>query len=142
MNPRASNERCHGIIQFCDGPNRGAASVGYSDKPRAILNMSVNEQLGLVDKYFTEVGLKNKGSAGLEDLYLSVLKPTARDQTANNVDLQISGQQAKVLYTGPNGQGAITRESIRSGLIQHSQTVLARSSISPEIFQTLKVAKY
>ena len=26
MNPKASNSRCHGIIQFCDGPDRGAAS--------------------------------------------------------------------------------------------------------------------
>ena len=30
LNPRASNGSCHGIIQFCDGPNRGAASVGFA----------------------------------------------------------------------------------------------------------------
>ena len=48
MNPRASNQRCHGIIQFCDGPARGAASAGYADNARAILGLSVYEQLNLV----------------------------------------------------------------------------------------------
>ena len=30
LNPKATNERCHGIIQFCDGPARGAATVGFA----------------------------------------------------------------------------------------------------------------
>ncbi len=34
MNPRASNQRCHGIIQFCDGSDRGAATAGYAANPR------------------------------------------------------------------------------------------------------------
>ena len=29
MNPKATNNRCHGIIQFCDGPDPGAASAGF-----------------------------------------------------------------------------------------------------------------
>ena len=33
MNPKASNNRCHGIIQFCDGPDRGAASAGFGANP-------------------------------------------------------------------------------------------------------------
>ena len=33
MNPKASNSRCHGIIQFCDGPDRGAASAGFGLPP-------------------------------------------------------------------------------------------------------------
>ena len=36
MNPQASNGSCHGIIQFCDGANRGAAAVGLKNNPRAI----------------------------------------------------------------------------------------------------------
>jgi hypothetical protein len=51
MNPRASNGSCHGIIQFCSGGNRGAASAGYADNPKEILSLSVMDQLDLVDRY-------------------------------------------------------------------------------------------
>ena len=142
MNPRASNDSCHGIIQFCDGPNRGAASVGYANKPRTILDLSVNDQLALVDRYFTEVGLKNKGPMGLEDLYLSVLKPSAREELAENVNLQIPGKQAKALYVKQGNTGAITRESIRNGLIEHSHAVLGTVPKSRIDLQALKVASY
>ena len=37
MNPKATNNSCHGIIQFCDGPERGAASAGFGNNPKAIL---------------------------------------------------------------------------------------------------------
>jgi hypothetical protein len=89
MNPRASNQRCHGIIQFCDGSNRGAASAGYADNPKAILGLSVYQQLHLVDKYFDDVGLKNSGKSGLDDLYLSVLMPSARSEVRTDVALPI-----------------------------------------------------
>jgi len=120
MNPRASNERCHGIIQFCDGPSRGAATAGYAKNPKAILNLSVHSQLDLVDKYFDEVGLKNKGPAGLEDLYLSVLNPASRAQNSATMPLNIPGAQARDLHVGGDTDKPITRQSIRFGLLQNA----------------------
>ncbi len=120
MNPRASNERCHGIIQFCDGPARGAATAGYAKNPKAILNLSVHSQLDLVDKYFDEVGLKNKGPAGLEDLYLSVLNPASRAQNSATTPLNIPGAQARHLHVGGDTDNPITRQSIRFGLLQNA----------------------
>jgi hypothetical protein len=120
MNPRASNERCHGIIQFCDGPSRGAATAGYAKNPKAILNLSVYSQLDLVDKYFDEVGLKNKGPAGLEDLYLSVLNPASRAESSATRPLNIPGAQARDLHVGRDTDNPITRQSIRFGLLQNA----------------------
>ena len=120
MNPRASNERCHGIIQFCDGPARGAATAGYAKNPKAILNLSVHSQLDLVDKYFDEVGLKNKGPAGLEDLYLSVLNPASRAESSATRPLNIPGAQARDLHVGGDTDNPITRQSIRFGLLQNA----------------------
>jgi hypothetical protein len=126
MNPRASNQRCHGIIQFCDGPARGAASAGYAANPKAILDLSVHKQLSLVDKYFDDVGLKNQGPAGLEDLYLSVLNPASRAQTRSNAPLNIGGQQARALYVDSDTSAPITRQSIRQGLLQNAATRLGQ----------------
>jgi len=120
MNPRATNQRCHGIIQFCDGPGRGAASAGFADNPKAILAMSVQQQLGLVDKYFDDVGLKNQGPAGLDDLYLSVLHPASRSQSMITAALNIPGAQARQLYVGGDASAPITRQSIRQGLLQNA----------------------
>ncbi len=124
MNPRASNQRCHGIIQFCDGPSRGAASAGYGANPKAILDLSVHKQLSLVDKYFDDVGLKSQGPAGLEDLYLSVLNPASRAQAQSNAPLNIQGQQARALHVGSDTAAPITRQSIRQGLLQNAATRL------------------
>jgi hypothetical protein len=126
MNPRASNQRCHGIIQFCDGPARGAASAGYGANPRAILDLSVHKQLSLVDKYFDDVGLKSQGPAGLEDLYLSVLNPASRAQSQANAPLNIGGQQARALHVGSDTSAPITRQSIRQGLLQNAATRLGQ----------------
>ncbi len=120
MNPRASNQRCHGIIQFCDGPARGAASAGFGANPRAILDLSVHKQLSLVDKYFDDVGLKSKGPAGLEDLYLSVLNPASRSQSRADAPLNIPGPQARSLHVDRNSAAPITRQSIRQGLLQNA----------------------
>ena len=120
MNPRASNERCHGIIQFCDGPARGAATAGYAKNPKAILTLSVHSQLDLVGKYFDEVGLKNKGPAGLEDLYLSVLNPASRAENSATRPLNIPGAQARDLHVGGDTDNPITRQSIRFGLLQNA----------------------
>ena len=125
MNPRASNQRCHGIIQFCDGPARGAASAGYGTNPRAILDLSVYQQLSLVEKYFADVGLKNQGPVGLEDLYLSVLNPASRSATQATTPLNIQGKQARVLHTDSNTEAPITRQSLRQGLLQNAAERLA-----------------
>jgi hypothetical protein len=120
MNPRASNQRCHGIIQFCDGPARGAASAGYAANPKAILDLSVHTQLGLVDKYFDDVGLKNQGPAGLEDLYLSVLNPASRAENKIDAPLNIPGPQARSLHVDSDSSAPITRQSLRQGLLQNA----------------------
>lgn len=116
MNPRASNQRCHGIIQFCDGPSQGAAGVGYAQAPKSILNLSVYQQLHLVDVYFDKVGLKKQGPVKLDDLYLAVLHPAARTETRPEAPLVIAGTQAQALYEGRNTQAPITRNSIIQGL--------------------------
>ena len=126
MNPRASNQRCHGIIQFCDGPARGAASAGYGANPKAILDLSVHKQLSLVDKYFDDVGLKSQGPAGLEDLYLSVLNPASRAEAQGNAPLNIGGQQARALHVGSDTSAPITRQSIRQGLLQNATARLGQ----------------
>ena len=120
MNPKASNSRCHGIIQFCDGPDRGAASVGFGQNPKAIMNKSVLQQLDLVAKYFDDTGLKNMGPAGLDDLYLTVLTPAARQETRQQANLNIPGNQAAHLYVNRDVRAGITRQSILQGLHQNA----------------------
>ena len=125
MNPQASNGNCHGIIQFCDGANRGAASVGFKDNPRAILGMGLLQQLDLVDKYFAQAGLRVKGPPiGLDDLYLTVLTPAARQETRPDAPLPIAGPQARYLHVGQDTRAPITRNSILAGLHQLTQALL------------------
>jgi len=142
MNPRASNQRCHGIIQFCDGPARGAASAGYAANPRAILDLSVHKQLGLVDKYFEDVGLKNKGPAGLEDLYLSVLNPAARSETQPTAALKIPGIQSSYLYEGRDTGAQMTRQSIRQGLLKNATERLGQMLAPSPRLQAMRASKY
>jgi hypothetical protein len=120
MNPKATNNRCHGIIQFCDGPDRGAATAGFASNPKAILGHSVLQQLTMVEKYFDENGLKSMGPTNLDDLYLTVLTPAARREKAPNADLNIAGTQAKKLYVNRDPSTFITRNSIVQGLHQHA----------------------
>ena len=120
MNPKASNSRCHGIIQFCDGPDRGAASVGFASNPKAILQQSVLQQLDMVSKYFDDTGLKNFGPAGLDDLYLTVLTPAARQETRRDVGLNIAGPQAPSLHANRDTRSPITRTSLLQGLHQNA----------------------
>ena len=134
MNPKANNGRCHGLIQFCDGPNRGAASVGYKDNPKAILDLSVLDQLDLVGKYFEETGLKNFGKtrpASLDDLYLTVLTPAARRERGLNTDLDIAGQQAASLREGGDPAAPITRASLLQGLRQNARSKLSAAIAPP-----------
>ncbi len=120
MNPQASNTRCHGIIQFCDGPDRGAAEVGFGKAPKSILGLSVYQQLHLVDTYFDKVGLKKEGPVPLDELYLAVLQPAARGEKRPEEPLGIPGKQAKYLYEGRDPQGPMTRSSIAQGLMQNA----------------------
>jgi len=120
MNPQASNSRCHGIIQFCDGPDRGAAGVGFGKEPKSILGLSVYQQLHLVDTYFDKVGLKKEGPVPLDELYLAVLQPAARGEKRPEEPLGIPGKQAKYLYEGRDPQAPMTRSSIAQGLMQNA----------------------
>lgn len=142
MNPRASNQRCHGIIQFCDGSNRGAASAGFADNPKAILGLSVYQQLHLVDKYFDDVGLKNKGKSGLDDLYLSVLMPSARSEVRTDVALPIGNNQARALYEGRDTSAPMTRESILHGLRKNAADRLGQSEPASGRLQAIRTAAY
>ena len=126
MNPKASNQRCHGIIQFCDGPNRGAATVGFAQQPRAILGLSVYQQLSLVDTYFQEAGVGKQGPASLDDLYLSVLQPAARQEKLPHAPLPILGPQARDLHVGADTRQAITRQSIVQGLLKNTRDKLGQ----------------
>ena len=120
MNPQATNTRCHGIIQFCDGPARGAAEVGFGQSPKSILGLSVYQQLHLVDTYFEKVGLKKEGAVPLDELYLAVLQPAARGEKRPQEPLGIPGKQAKYLYEGRDPQAPMTRTSITQGLMQNA----------------------
>ncbi|MEO0029642.1 MAG: hypothetical protein RJB45_1683 [Pseudomonadota bacterium] len=122
MNPQATNTRCHGIIQFCDGPARGAAEVGFGKAPKQILGLSVYQQLHLVDTYFDKVGLKKEGQGPvpLDELYLAVLQPAARGEKRPEEPLGIPGKQAKYLYEGRDTEAPMTRVSIAQGLVQNA----------------------
>ena len=73
-----------------------------------------------MDKYFEEVGLKNQGSNGLEDLYLSVLRPASRSEGPAGTALNIPGLQSNYLHVGRDTSAPITRQSIRQGLLQNA----------------------
>jgi hypothetical protein len=127
MNPKASNGHCHGVIQFCDGPARGAASVGFRDNPKAILGVPLLQQLDLVERYFTQVGLGTDSAQAplsLDDLYLSVLMPAARSEKRRDVALDIPGTQASYLHVDRDRQKPITRNSLVAGLYAHTNAVL------------------
>jgi len=127
MNPRASNGHCHGIIQFCDGPGRGAASVGLRENPRAILGMGLLQQLELVDRYFAQTGLgqgSDPAKIGLDELYLTVLTPAARAEKRRHAALDIAGPQASYLHVDRDRQKPITRDSIMQGLYAYTNAVL------------------
>lgn len=131
MNPQASNGSCHGIIQFCDGPARGAAAVGMRNNPRAILGMGMLQQLDLVDRYFAHNGLGQGNPAaklGLDDLYLTVLTPAARSEQRRHVALDIAGPQASYLHVDRDRQKPITRDSIVQGLYAYTNQLLQSAS--------------
>jgi len=134
MNPRATNGNCHGIIQFCEGPNRGAASVGMAGRARSILDLSVLKQLDLAERYFQDAGLRPHGSRNkLDDLYLTVLTPAARAQRDPEQALNVAGPQAAALHLGGDQTAPITRTSLTQGLLRNAAERLARHMGSPVV---------
>jgi hypothetical protein len=134
LNPRATNGNCHGIIQFCSGPDRGAASAGYGQRPREILNLSVLQQLDLVDRYFDDTRLKDfrgrDGRVRLDDLYLTVLTPAARQERQPNAPLPIAGPQALDLHVRRERESPITRSSILAGLNVNAKSRLGQFMVA------------
>jgi len=142
LNPKATNNRCHGIIQFCDGPDRGAASAGFGANPKAILGHSVLQQLDMVGKYFDDTGLKNNGPVGLDDLYLTVLTPNARAETRPNAPLNIPGRQAAYLHVNRDLREPITRNSIVAGLYQNAKERLGTDVAQRTTPQAARMSAY
>jgi hypothetical protein len=142
LNPKANNSRCFGIIQFCDGPDRGAASVGYAANPKAIMGRSVLDQLDMVGKYFEDTGLKSYGPVGLDDLYLTVLTPAARNETRPNAALNIPGPQAAFLHVNRDTRAPITRNSILAGLHQNANERLGVEVAQRPSLQAARISAY
>jgi len=127
FDPGASNGRCFGVIQFCEGAGRGADSVGYVGRASEIARQPVLAQLDLVERYLVDVGVGAQGGrVGLDDLYLAVLMPSARAQTDPTAALDIPGRQARVLHEGLDPDRPITRRSIVAGLNLQAQRALGR----------------
>ena len=142
LNPKANNGRCFGIIQFCDGPDRGAASVGFASNPKAILGRSALDQLDMGGKYFEDTGLKSYGPVGLDDLYLTVLTPAARNETRPNVALNIPGPQAAFLHVNRDTRAPITRNSILAGLHQNANERLGVEVAQRPSLQAARISAY
>ena len=142
LNPKANNGKCFGIIQFCDGPDRGAASVGYAANPKAIMGRSSLDQLDMVGKYFEDTGLKSYGPVGLDDLYLTVLTPAARNETRPNAALNIPGPQAAFLHVNRDTRAPITRNSILAGLHQNANERLGVEVAQRPNLQAARISAY
>ena len=128
FDPGASNGRCFGVIQFCEGTGRGADSVGYVGRAAEIARQPVLAQLELVDRYLEDVGVGAQGRpVALDDLYLAVLMPAARAHTDPSAALGIPGRQALVLHEGMDRGRPITRRSIVAGLNLQAQRALGRT---------------
>ena len=96
----------------------------------------------MVDKYFEDTGLKNFGPVGLDDLYLTVLTPAARNETRPNVALNIPGQQAAYLHVNRDTRAPITRNSILAGLHQNANERLGTDVAQRNAVQTARMSAY
>ena len=105
----------------------------------------------MVAKYFDDTGLKNFGPAGLDDLYLTVLTPAARQEARTHVGLNIAGTQAPHLYVNKDTRQGITRQSILQGLHQFANERLgldnkpvaqASAPLPPTRAQLMRVSAY
>jgi hypothetical protein len=90
-----------------------------------------------VDRYFSQAGLRVKGPPiGLDDLYLTVLTPAARQETRPDAPLPIAGPQARYLHVGQDTRAPITRNSILAGLHTLTNAILpqtVRAAAAPVI---------
>lgn len=119
MNPKALNSGgCAGIIQFC--PDSGGVKKigGQTYNTRSIINLSILEQLNLVDGYFEGlIPPSSRSNIDLGNLYFWVLYPAiaAKWKTfPDNEDIKkYVGQQASVYYL-PNG--SMTKASVIAGV--------------------------
>jgi hypothetical protein len=68
---------------------------------------------------------------GLDDLYLAVLTPAARQETRPDAPLPIAGPQARYLHVDQNTQAPITRNSILAGLHSLTQSLLPMTAKPP-----------
>jgi len=82
--------------------------------------------------------------SGLDDLYLTVLTPAARQETRPNVSLNIAGTQAPHLYVNKDQRSVITRTSLLQGLHQNANERLGLEAkpTQPTRAQMLKVSAY
>jgi len=94
--------------------------------------MSVYQQLHLVDTYFDEVKLgRQDGPTTLDDLYLTVLQPAARQEKQAHAPLNILGPQARTLHVDADTRQPITRQSIVDGLLRHTREKLGQMFSTP-----------
>jgi hypothetical protein len=84
------------------------------------------------------------GGAGLDDLYLTVLTPAARQETRPNASLNIAGTQASHLYVNKDPRSVITRASLLQGLHQNANERLGLETKPNSVNRTqlLKVSAY
>ena len=86
--------------------------------------------------------MQSKGPAGLDDLYLSVLQPSARSETRSDAPLAVNGTQAKSLYEGRDTNSPMTRQSILQGLLKNAADRLGLNNPANSRLQTMRTAAY
>jgi hypothetical protein len=96
----------------------------------------------MVGKYFEDTGLKSYGPVGLDDLYLTVLTPAARNETRPNVALNIPGPQAAFLHVNRDTRAPITRNSILAGLHQNANERLGVEVAQRPSVQAARISAY
>lgn len=128
MNPRAWNgnsRRCAGVIQFCpdaggDGQTKTIGGRRYNTVN--IREMSLLEQLNLVDSYFNEViSPSQRNNIDLGNLYFYVLYPGIgaryRNFPNDKAINDLVGQQASTFYRN----GVMTKASVVDGVKRQAE---------------------
>lgn len=143
MKPSAWNSsQCAGIIQFCPSV-RGSGIKrmgGRNYSTPGIRQMSVNQQLDLVDVYLNDVVPKSqRGSMSLDRLYFYVLFPAigqGYNKYNDSFDLRTLSSalenQADKLYVGGSKQNPMTKISVRNGLLNVARANLGNDVISED----------
>jgi hypothetical protein len=130
MNPRAINGSCVGIIQFCPDNQGGSHKTisGKSYNLASVREMSILQQLDLVDKYFSGVIPRGAVITSLDHFYFFVLYPGIATEYSNYSDTDdLSGKvgdQAAYLYVNEVKPGVINKLSVRKGLLKAASNSL------------------